>query len=211
MDRRLARGRHAVEHGGQGWSHVEWFLVEEQLGRCTNAPSWHMPSASDFRALGYLIVATSEDDVRAAHLRLAMQRERGLDARWVTARARAGRAAARAGRARDRRRDARRRDRARARDPRRRRGAGALAGLAGIVAPVGGVRHHVFVTSPAPELAAGPLPMGFDVEAGLYWRQEEDGLLFGIGDPAEAPGEARGIDEGTQRASRASSSRGCCP
>ena len=39
---------------------------------------------SDFRALGYLIVATSEDDVRAAQLRLAMQRERGLDARWVT-------------------------------------------------------------------------------------------------------------------------------
>ena len=39
---------------------------------------------SDFRALGYLIVATSEDDVRAAQLRLAMQRQRGLDARWVT-------------------------------------------------------------------------------------------------------------------------------
>ena len=36
---------------------------------------------SDFRALGYLIVATSEDDVRAAQLRVAMQRERGLDAR----------------------------------------------------------------------------------------------------------------------------------
>jgi sarcosine oxidase subunit beta len=81
-------------------------------------------------------------------------------------------------------------------------GQGALAGLAGVAAPVGGVRHHVFVTSPAPELAAGPLPMGFDVEAGLYWRQEEDGLLFGISDPAEAPGEARGIDETIQHAAR---------
>src|SRR5512133_767096 len=31
--RRLAGGLHAVEHGGQGWSHVEWFLVEEQFDR----------------------------------------------------------------------------------------------------------------------------------------------------------------------------------
>ena len=34
IDRRLGGGLHAVEHGGQGWSHTEWFLVEEQLGRC---------------------------------------------------------------------------------------------------------------------------------------------------------------------------------
>ena len=81
-------------------------------------------------------------------------------------------------------------------------GQGALGALAGVAPPVGGVRHHVFVTSPAPELAAGPLPMGFDVEAGLYWRQEEGGLLFGISDPGEAPGEARGIDEATQHVAR---------
>jgi acyl-CoA dehydrogenase len=31
LERRLGGGLHAVEHGGQGWSHVEWFLVEEQL------------------------------------------------------------------------------------------------------------------------------------------------------------------------------------
>jgi len=34
-----------VEHGGQGWSKVEWLLVEEQLGRSTNALSWYMPGA----------------------------------------------------------------------------------------------------------------------------------------------------------------------
>jgi sarcosine oxidase, subunit beta len=79
---------------------------------------------------------------------------------------------------------------------------GALGAMAGVTPPVGGVRHHVFVTSPAPELAAGPLPMGFDVGAGLYWRQEEDGLLFGVSDPGEAPGEALGIDEATQHAAR---------
>ena len=90
-------------------------------------------------------------------------------------------------------------------------GQGALAGLAGIAPPVGGARHHVFVTSPAPELAAGPLPMGFDVEAGLYWRQEEGGLLFGISDPGEAPGEARGIDEATQHARARAPGRGSMP
>ena len=37
VDARLSGGLHAVEHGGQGWSKVEWFLVEEQLGRSTNA------------------------------------------------------------------------------------------------------------------------------------------------------------------------------
>jgi acyl-CoA dehydrogenase len=41
----LSGGLHAPEHGGQGWSHTEWFLVEEQLGRSTNALSWHIPNA----------------------------------------------------------------------------------------------------------------------------------------------------------------------
>src|SRR6266545_1638555 len=52
INRRLGGGLHAVEHGGQGWSHVEWFLVEEQLGRATNALSWHMPSAYNVLAHG---------------------------------------------------------------------------------------------------------------------------------------------------------------
>ncbi len=48
----LSGGLHAVEHGGQGWTKVEWFLVEEQLGRSTNALSWHMPSAYNVLASG---------------------------------------------------------------------------------------------------------------------------------------------------------------
>src|SRR3954447_8872622 len=52
IDRRLGGGLHAVEHGGQGWSHTEWFLVEEQLGRATNALSWHMPAAYNVLAHG---------------------------------------------------------------------------------------------------------------------------------------------------------------
>jgi alkylation response protein AidB-like acyl-CoA dehydrogenase len=41
----LAGGLHAREHGGQGWSHLAWALVEEQFGRSTNALSWHVPNA----------------------------------------------------------------------------------------------------------------------------------------------------------------------
>ena len=36
--------------------------------------------------------------------------------------------------------------------------------------------------------------MVFDLGAGLYWRLEEGGLLFGWSDPDETPGEARSID-----------------
>ena len=48
----LSGGLHSVEHGGQGWSKLEWFLVEEQLGRSTNALSWHMPGAYNVLASG---------------------------------------------------------------------------------------------------------------------------------------------------------------
>ena len=45
LEYRLAGGMHRVEDGGQGWTTSEWFLVEEQFGRTTNACSWYMPTA----------------------------------------------------------------------------------------------------------------------------------------------------------------------
>jgi alkylation response protein AidB-like acyl-CoA dehydrogenase len=45
LARRLNGGRHAVEHGGQGWTMLEWFLVNEQFGRVTNGLHWHVPNA----------------------------------------------------------------------------------------------------------------------------------------------------------------------
>jgi acyl-CoA dehydrogenase len=42
---RLNGGRIAPEHGGQGWTMLEWFLVNEQFGRVTNGLHWHVPSA----------------------------------------------------------------------------------------------------------------------------------------------------------------------
>jgi alkylation response protein AidB-like acyl-CoA dehydrogenase len=48
----LSAGLHAREHGGQGWTKTEWVLVEEQMGRSTNALSWHMPTAYNVLANG---------------------------------------------------------------------------------------------------------------------------------------------------------------
>jgi acyl-CoA dehydrogenase len=48
----LSGGLHAPEHGGQGWSITDWFLVEEQLGRSTNALSWYIPNAYNVLASG---------------------------------------------------------------------------------------------------------------------------------------------------------------
>jgi len=70
-----------------------------------------------------------------------------------------------------------------------------VGGLAGIRVPAGGVRHQVAVTEPHPDLAPSRLPMVFDLSAGLYWRPEEKGLLFGMSNPDERPGPAACVDE----------------
>jgi sarcosine oxidase subunit beta len=67
--------------------------------------------------------------------------------------------------------------------------------LAGVRIPAGGARHQVAVTEPHPDLHPSRVPMVFDVAAGLYWRPEEGGLLFGMSNPDEPPGEAGGVDE----------------
>jgi len=68
----------------------------------------------------------------------------------------------------------------------------AVGALAGVRIPAGGVRHQVAVTEVRPEFAASP--MVFDLASGLYWRPEEDGLLFGMSNPDEPPGENRSVD-----------------
>ncbi|HEV2242928.1 MAG TPA: FAD-binding oxidoreductase [Streptosporangiaceae bacterium] len=70
-----------------------------------------------------------------------------------------------------------------------------VGGLAGIRVPAGGVRHQVAVTEPHPDLDPSRLPMVFDLSAGLYWRPEEKGLLFGMSNPDERPGPAACVDE----------------
>ena len=70
----------------------------------------------------------------------------------------------------------------------------AIGARCGLRIPVGAARHTVAVLEPHEAFAVERMPMVFDIGAGLYWRLEEDGLLFGWSDPDEQPGEAREID-----------------
>jgi acyl-CoA dehydrogenase len=44
IDARLHGGRIPAELGGQGWSMLEWFVVNEQFGRVTGGLHWHVPN-----------------------------------------------------------------------------------------------------------------------------------------------------------------------
>jgi glycine/D-amino acid oxidase-like deaminating enzyme len=68
--------------------------------------------------------------------------------------------------------------------------------LAGLRIPAGGVRHQVAVTERHPDLDPARVPMVFDLAEGLYWRPEEGGLLFGMSNPDEPPGDNREVDQG---------------
>ncbi|MGH2636631.1 MAG: NAD(P)/FAD-dependent oxidoreductase [Actinomycetota bacterium] len=70
----------------------------------------------------------------------------------------------------------------------------AVGRLADVRIPAGGVRHQVVVSEPRDVFEVERLPMVFDIAAGLYWRLEEGGLLWGMSNPAESPGPARTID-----------------
>jgi sarcosine oxidase subunit beta len=69
-----------------------------------------------------------------------------------------------------------------------------LGRLAGVRIPVGAARHTVAVLESHEAFSVERMAMVFDLGAGLYWRLEEAGLLFGWSDPDDAPGEARAID-----------------
>ena len=200
---------------------------------------------SGFRELGYLILATTEEDERLGRERVAMQHTAGLtDVRWLSA---AEAAATVPGLAADGHRGGSYRDGDGHIDPPRnvrayslaiqRAGVelreritftglrlspdgarvvavetsagpiettrvlltggptlGAVGTAAGLRIPAGAARHTVAVLEPDPAYDVERLPMVFDLGAGLYWRLEEGGLLFGWSDPDETPGEARAVD-----------------
>jgi sarcosine oxidase, subunit beta len=70
----------------------------------------------------------------------------------------------------------------------------AVGRIGGVTIPAGGARHQIAVTEPCPQLAPDKRPMVFDVGAGLYWRPEDGGILFGMSNPEEEPGVAREVD-----------------
>ena len=202
---------------------------------------------SGFQGRGYVILAVTAADERAAHERIAMQRATGLDARWVDAdevRAlipamgstgfRGGSYVASDGwvdpprnvrayslamqqrgvEVRERTAFVGLRTRAVGRGRREvtgvRTGDGtiatsrvlltggpamqAVATAAGARAWVGYARHQVVVTEASPDLHADTTAMAFDIGAGIYWRPEEGGLLWGMSNPDEEPGPGRSID-----------------
>lgn len=72
---------------------------------------------------------------------------------------------------------------------------GEVGALAGGRIPAGGARHQVVVTEPVPSVDVHQLPMVFDVTSGIYWRPgAAGGLLWGMSNPDEQPGEAVGFD-----------------
>jgi sarcosine oxidase subunit beta len=202
---------------------------------------------SGFRELGYVILAITAADERAAHQRVAMQRDTGLDVHWYDAgnvRAlnptmaeegfRGGTYVATDG-AIDPPRNVRAYslamqqagvellERTTFRGLRTRRGRGgtrvvtgvdtsegpistervlltggpslrAVAKLAAARAWVGRARHQIAISEPHEAFDVERMPMMFDLGAGLYWRLEEGGLLWGMSNPKEAPGTAREVD-----------------
>jgi sarcosine oxidase subunit beta len=70
----------------------------------------------------------------------------------------------------------------------------AVGEAAGVRIPVHGARHQVVVTEAHPDFAPERLPMVFDRLAGIYWRPCEGGVLWGMSNPAEEPGEATEFD-----------------
>jgi sarcosine oxidase, subunit beta len=70
----------------------------------------------------------------------------------------------------------------------------AVGEAAGVRIPAGGARHQVVVTEAHPDFVAERLPMVFDLASGIYWRPCEGGVLWGMSNPDEAPGEAAEFD-----------------
>jgi alkylation response protein AidB-like acyl-CoA dehydrogenase len=68
VEARLNGGRHRVEHGGQGWSAVDYVAVHEQLGRNTNGLWWWIPDA-------YNVLAAATPDQVARYLEPAIRGE----------------------------------------------------------------------------------------------------------------------------------------
>jgi len=202
---------------------------------------------SGFRELGYVILAATRAEERAAHERIAMQRVAGLDVRWVDPDElrRLNPTMAETGYhggsyvASDGCIDPPRNVRAyslamrergvelRERTPfvglrtvKARGGSRRVTGVRtpdGVIATervvltggptlrevakaagsrvfVGAARHQVVLTGPHEAFRVERQPMMFDIRGGIYWRLEEDGLLWGMSNPTETPGEATDID-----------------
>jgi len=69
--------------------------------------------------------------------------------------------------------------------------------------PAGGTRHQVVVTERVPSVDVDALPMVFDIASGIYWRPGGlGGLLWGMSNPDERPGQPPSFDVDYYRQAR---------
>jgi len=66
--------------------------------------------------------------------------------------------------------------------------AGTVGRMAGLELPIVPLRRHIVLTDPFPEWAPDG-PMTIDRATGFYFHPEGDGVLMGMGDASQAPGD----------------------
>ena len=70
---------------------------------------------------------------------------------------------------------------------------GQVASLLGVDLPVQPYRRNAYMTEHFPKFP-NPIPLTFDVETGFWMRKEQDGILFGMANPADPPGVNLNVD-----------------
>lgn len=70
---------------------------------------------------------------------------------------------------------------------------GQVASLFGVDLPVQPYRRNAYMTERFPKFP-DPIPLTFDVDTGFWMRKEHDSILFGMANPAEAPGGNLNVD-----------------
>jgi len=70
---------------------------------------------------------------------------------------------------------------------------GGVAALFGVDLPVQPYRRNAYMTERFPKFPEA-IPLTFDVDTGFWMRKEQDGLLFGMANPADPPGVNLNVD-----------------
>jgi len=71
--------------------------------------------------------------------------------------------------------------------------AAAVAAVAGVDLPIRPLRRHIFVTESAPGLDH-PIPLTIEFATSLYMHREAGGILLGMADPRDAPGDSETVN-----------------
>lgn len=73
--------------------------------------------------------------------------------------------------------------------------AGAVGAMVGLDLPIRPLRRHIFVTGPTPDLDH-PIPLTIEFATTLYMHGESGGVLLGMADPRDGPGDDQTVNWG---------------